>query len=408
MTTTNIRRGLAKGFGICLVFLCLWGIAPGAWAAYEVSVATSTPFVAPMTAYAKCIVDITVSWTAPGMTGADSLNGYIYKWNSSDVPMDDTAFNATTGWDGILDKDVTNAVKSKTDLAGLDSDQYLYLHIKTLYMDATVTGTLALSADVVYGPFLIDNVAPTGTIRIVDASGNDIASISDTILNLKLAASKDPTQVYLSETSTRPASGSAFSADVLYGLADTTPGAKTIYGWFEDAVGNISSIPATDTVTLLAGTSINPNTATLDLAAGATQIFRVEGTNATYNWSIINQVPETSGTVATITVGGSATNAVTVTGLVKGTFQLQAVATSGTGTLTSGTISVIQNYIKGDVNSDGFIDSGDAILILRYSVGLATLTDVQKLAGEVTGDSTLDSGDAIKILRYSVGLISSL
>jgi hypothetical protein len=65
----------------------------------------------------------------------------------------------------------------------------------------------------------------------------------------------------------------------------------------------------------------------------------------------------------------------------------------------------------GDVNGDTYVDSGDAIVVLRYSVGLINLTDQQCRAGNVTGkpnDRDIDSGDAIKILRYSVGLIPSL
>jgi hypothetical protein len=66
---------------------------------------------------------------------------------------------------------------------------------------------------------------------------------------------------------------------------------------------------------------------------------------------------------------------------------------------------------KGDVNADGNIDSGDAILILRYSEGLITLTETEKWCGNVTGKTNNDdinSDDALKILRYSVGLITNL
>jgi hypothetical protein len=65
----------------------------------------------------------------------------------------------------------------------------------------------------------------------------------------------------------------------------------------------------------------------------------------------------------------------------------------------------------GDVTGNRTVDSGDAIVILRYSVGQVTLTDSQCQRGNVTGksnDRDIDSGDAIKILRYSVGLIPSL
>ena len=79
--------------------------------------------------------------------------------------------------------------------------------------------------------------------------------------------------------------------------------------------------------------------------------------------------------------------------------------TAKVGVLTS---EPVIGFARGDVteDQDGTIDSGDAIKVLRYSVGLEeALTDGQKWAGDVTGDDIIDSGDAIKILRYSVGLI---
>jgi hypothetical protein len=71
--------------------------------------------------------------------------------------------------------------------------------------------------------------------------------------------------------------------------------------------------------------------------------------------------------------------------------------------------SPIEGFARGDVSRDGSIDSGDAILVLRYSVGLRVLTVDDKWAGNVTdkpNNEDIDSGDAIKILRYSVGLIN--
>jgi hypothetical protein len=70
----------------------------------------------------------------------------------------------------------------------------------------------------------------------------------------------------------------------------------------------------------------------------------------------------------------------------------------------SGTFTVL-SIICGDVNDDGVVDSGDAILILQYSVGLIELTDTQLRAGDCNNDGTVDSGDAILVLQFSVGLI---
>lgn len=62
----------------------------------------------------------------------------------------------------------------------------------------------------------------------------------------------------------------------------------------------------------------------------------------------------------------------------------------------------------GDVNGDGYIDAADALLCLRASVGLVTLTPEQKTAADVNHDGLIDAGDAILILRYDARLIPSL
>ena len=62
----------------------------------------------------------------------------------------------------------------------------------------------------------------------------------------------------------------------------------------------------------------------------------------------------------------------------------------------------------GDVNGDGYIDAADALLCLRASVGLITLTLEQEAAADVNHDGLIDAGDAILILRYDARLIPSL
>ena len=62
----------------------------------------------------------------------------------------------------------------------------------------------------------------------------------------------------------------------------------------------------------------------------------------------------------------------------------------------------------GDVNGDGYIDAADALLCLRTSVGLITLTPEQEAAADVNHDGLVDAGDAILILRYDARLIPNL
>ena len=59
----------------------------------------------------------------------------------------------------------------------------------------------------------------------------------------------------------------------------------------------------------------------------------------------------------------------------------------------------------GDVNADSFIDSVDALTVLRYNVGLDTLSEEQVRAGDVDADGDLNSTDAMQILQYVVGIL---
>ena len=66
----------------------------------------------------------------------------------------------------------------------------------------------------------------------------------------------------------------------------------------------------------------------------------------------------------------------------------------------------VNNGIMGDATGDGNINYKDAMMVLRASVGLETLTQEQKAFGDVDGNDKLDYKDAMMILRFSVGLIT--
>lgn len=96
-----------------------------------------------------------------------------------------------------------------------------------------------------------------------------------------------------------------------------------------------------------------------------------------------------------------------VTAVSVGTTKIHATSVDGNHSAEI-TVTVTPNAELGDVNGDGYIDSADAMLCLRYSVGLKELTKEQKRAANVNHDSFVDAGDAIKILRYDAKLIGSL
>lgn len=97
-----------------------------------------------------------------------------------------------------------------------------------------------------------------------------------------------------------------------------------------------------------------------------------------------------------------------VTAVSVGTTKIHATSVDGNHSAEV-TVTVTAAPQLGDVNGDGYIDSADAMLCLRYSVGLAKeLTEEQKKAADVNHDGLVDAGDAIKILRYDAKLIDSL
>src|SRR3989344_2785286 len=64
--------------------------------------------------------------------------------------------------------------------------------------------------------------------------------------------------------------------------------------------------------------------------------------------------------------------------------------------------------VVGDITGDNVADTGDAIQILRYAVGLRSFTDAELSSADVTCDGSVDTGDAIQILRFTVGLRGAL
>ena len=64
--------------------------------------------------------------------------------------------------------------------------------------------------------------------------------------------------------------------------------------------------------------------------------------------------------------------------------------------------------VYGDANGDGEVKTLDAAIVLRYVVGLISLTEEQLRAVDVDGRPGVKSSDAAVILRYAVGLVKSL
>ena len=52
--------------------------------------------------------------------------------------------------------------------------------------------------------------------------------------------------------------------------------------------------------------------------------------------------------------------------------------------------------------------TNDALLALRYSLGLASISELGLLAGDVDGDGEVNALDVLMIMRYVLGLIPEL
>ena len=58
-----------------------------------------------------------------------------------------------------------------------------------------------------------------------------------------------------------------------------------------------------------------------------------------------------------------------------------------------------------DVNNDGAVNASDAIMIMRYSLGLIVLNEAQGIIADVNGDGTVNASDAIIVMRKVLGIL---
>lgn len=62
---------------------------------------------------------------------------------------------------------------------------------------------------------------------------------------------------------------------------------------------------------------------------------------------------------------------------------------------------------SGDVNGDGYVDASDALLTMRYAMGIIDLAAEQLFEADVNGDGNVDNSDALIIMRKAMGLIDN-
>ena len=324
--------------------------------------------------YVRVTDDLTVTWNAPS-DPTNKVMDYILKFDTSSTALTDNQFSISVN-DFMVDvKLPTKQIIPVSFFSAYNSDKVYYLHVKTQYFDAT-NGPV-YSDDIVIGPVLIDNVAPTGAITLNPTSG------STTQIVVTLAPSESIKNYYLSESAGNPGIAQTYSsAQVNWTLQSTTYGAVPIYAWFEDQAGNRSQA-VTASYTYQAPLQITCTNNATEIRIGASLTCTVDQATA-YNWTI---TPSVSG-VAEFSGGGVTSNnhaSVTIDGKATGTFTLSAVPTAGGNTLTSGTMSVAGK--PGDVNNDGDITLDDVRLTFGFFLGNAAT------ASEFAAANVYDDGD---------------
>lgn len=93
-----------------------------------------------------------------------------------------------------------------------------------------------------------------------------------------------------------------------------------------------------------------------------------------------------------------------VTAIATGTATITATAGDCTASCE---VTVESEYLLGDVNGNGEVNSTDAVLILQYVVDLITESDLNLAAADVNGNGEVNSTDAVLILQYVVGLVDA-
>ncbi len=73
-----------------------------------------------------------------------------------------------------------------------------------------------------------------------------------------------------------------------------------------------------------------------------------------------------------------------------------------------GRIVIVENEesdTMGDVNGDKTVDAADALIVMRYTMGIGEIYEPNMPYADVNGDGVVDLADALLIIRYSMGLI---
>lgn len=337
-----------------------------------------------------------------------TINKYVYVWNNSDDLLDDAELSVDST--SVPDGDTIVISTVSQDQFGTSDGDAWYLHVKTVYWSAA--GGTQLSDDTIVGAYTFDNVAPVATISLdetVDGQTETTTSVSPVTI-LVTGDYGDINLVYVNTSANfntaDPYDFSDSSTTTLTYAVDGT-GSKTLYAWFEDALGNTSADPDGLTFTVLAGKAMDP-AGVMNLEVEATQVFAISGGGAeTFDWSIVDATTGDPSTAATI-VGASTGATVTITGATEeNTVQVKAVSTVDAAEYTSGEITIVeksQSFCL-DVNGDGIVHgTTDGFIVVRY---LLNFSDALLVSGNVITNSSIRT-TAAEIKTYLDSAVADL
>ena len=82
--------------------------------------------------------------------------------------------------------------------------------------------------------------------------------------------------------------------------------------------------------------------------------------------------------------------------------------TESAATASTEITSQSENFVIGDVNSDGRVDITDAVLLNKASAGAVKLNDAAAKNADCNANGELGTDDAILLLKFLVHLIDTL
>ncbi len=134
---------------------------------------------------------------------------------------------------------------------------------------------------------------------------------------------------------------------------------------------------------------------------GQSLSFTVQNVNPVFAQCRLMLVPEPVGNDQLVAIDVE-NGSVTITGLYPCTTEVALPVYPGEASPLSITVTVTgASGLPGDANSDGVVNSADALLIMRFSLGAGGTLPPN---ADFDGDGIINSADALLVLRSSMGL----